>query len=152
MIVRVDDHSAETREVQRVDCRVYDQRTESLRVGLDFSLLFGVAKAGPYLERTRKLSMDWDKSVHQMVAQYKELCSRFNAGAISLTAYEQRLSEIDQLWAEARGVRRSVEDITQTRAGQAFNELDSEAGRETSIDGEQAASAVENFSKKLGVQ
>jgi len=101
VLVRADDSSSEMREVQKMDCSVYDTRGEAMRAGLDFGLLFGVVRGGPYVEKAKVTGMNWDRSVHHMVAQYKELCSRFNSGGISQTAYSQRVAEIDQLWAEA---------------------------------------------------
>ena len=122
--VRVDDDNPETREVQKMDCSSYDTRGESLRVGLDFGLLFGLVSTGPYVEKAKLTGMNWDKSVHHMVAQYKELCSRFNSGGISQAAYDQRVAEIDQLWAEAQGIRQNAQEVIRGNGQESFNELD----------------------------
>jgi hypothetical protein len=122
--VRVDDDSSETREVQKMDCSSYDTRGESLRVGLDFGLLFGLVSTGPSVQTAKVTGMNWDKSVHHMVAQYKELCSRFNSGGISQSAYSQRVAEVDQFWAEAQGIRQNAEDAIRGRGQASFGELD----------------------------
>jgi hypothetical protein len=72
--------------------------------------------------------MNWDKSVHHMVAQYKELCSRFNSGGISQAAYDQRVAEIDQLWAEAQGIRQNALEVIRGHGQESFNELDRSSG------------------------
>jgi hypothetical protein len=126
--VRVDDDSSETREVQKMDCSSYDTRGESLRVGLDFGLLFGLVSAGPSVQTAKVTGMNWDKSVHHMVAQYKELCSRFNSGGISQAAYDQRVAEIDQLWAEAQGIRQNALEVIRGHGQESFNELDRSSG------------------------
>jgi hypothetical protein len=124
VMVRADDTGTEMREVQKMDCGVYDIRGESMRAGLDFGLLFGVVRGGPYVEKAKIAGINWDKSVHQMVAQYKELCSRFNSGGISQAAYGQRVAEIDQFWAEAQGIRQNAEEVIRGHGQSSFNELD----------------------------
>ena len=124
VVVRLDDNSPETREVQKMDCGVYDTRGEALRVGVDFGVLFGIVRGGPYVEKARVTGMNWDRGVHQMVAQYKELCSRFNSGSISQSAYSQRVAEVDQFWAEAQGIRQNAEDAIRGRGQASFGELD----------------------------
>ena len=124
MLVRVDDESPATREVQKLDCGVYDSRGEAMRVGVDFGVLFQVVRGGPYVEKAKMATMNWDKSVHHMVAQYKELCSRYNSSGISQAAYDQRVAEIDQFWAEAQGIRQSAEEIIRGHGQASFNELE----------------------------
>jgi hypothetical protein len=124
IVVRVDDESPATREVQKMDCGAYDSRGEAMRVGVDFGVLFQIVRGGPYVEKAKIASMNWDKSVHHMVAQYKELCSRFNSGGISQAAYDQRVAEIDQFWAEAQGIRQSANDIIRGHGEASFGELD----------------------------
>jgi len=124
IVVRVDESGPETREVQRMDCRVYDTRGEAMRTGIDFGILFGLVHGGPYIEQAKVSGVKWDKSVNQMVAQYKELCSRFNSGGVSQGAYNQRLAEIDQLWAEAQGIRQNADEAIRSHGRESFGELD----------------------------
>jgi hypothetical protein len=143
------------REVQKMDCSVYDTRGEAMRAGLDFGLLFGVVRGGPYVEKAKVTGMNWDRSVHHMVAQYKELCSRFNSGGISQTAYSQRVAEIDQLWAEAQGIRQNAEEAIRGHGQSSFNELDQSTADSPSTSEESRQSiavAIDALVSKLGAR
>jgi hypothetical protein len=155
VVVRVDDTTPETREVQKMDCGSYDTRGEALRVGVDFGVLFGIVRGGPYVEQARVAGVNWDRSVHHMVAQYKELCSRYNTGGVSLAAYNTRLAEIDQLWAEAQGIRQSIDDTIRGHGKESFGELERDTGdKAASPDQERQriAGAIDSLVMKLGAR
>jgi hypothetical protein len=59
-----------------------------------------------------------------MIAQYKEVCSRFNSGVVSQAAYNVRVAEIDQLWAEAQGIRQSADEAIRSHGRESFGELE----------------------------
>ncbi len=124
VVVRVDDNGPETREVQKLDCSVYDTRGDVMRTGIDFGILFGVSQGGPYVEIAKSAGVKWDRGVNLMVNQYKEVCSRFNSGGISQSAYNTRVAELDQLWAEAQGIRQSADETIRSHGQGSFNELD----------------------------
>jgi hypothetical protein len=126
--VPVADGSQEYREVQPLDCRVYDERRKSLTIGLNFSVLFGAAAAGPQATIAESTGVKWDRTVQVIVAQYKELCTRYNAGAVSQASYDVRLGEIDQLYAEAQGIRESADAAIRRHSREAFAALDGETG------------------------
>jgi hypothetical protein len=153
--LRVDDNGPATREVQKIDCSAYDTRADSLRAGIDFGLLFGVVRGGPYVEKSRTTGVNWDKSVHQIVVQYKEVCSRYNSGAVSLASYDVRLAEIDQLWAEAQGIRQGIDTAIRARARESFDELErstADSPKSSDEDGQRIASAIDDLVAKLGAQ
>ncbi len=153
IVVRVDDDSAETREVQKMDCRVYDTQGESMRVGIDFGLLFGLVHGGPYVEQAKVSGVKWDKSVNHMVAQYKEVCSRFNSGGLSQSAYSQRIAEIDQLWAEAQGIRQSADEAVRSHGKESFNELEQSTGDGGVVEQQhRIAGAIDALASRLGAQ
>ena len=153
VMVRVDDDKPEMREVAKQDCSAYEQRGEELRGGLDFGALLGMVRGGPYVEQARTASANWDRGIHAMVAQYKELCSRFNSGAISLAAYDRRVAEIDQFWAEAQGIRQSADDAIRGRGQKAWGELDRTPADASSYDdGKRIAASVDALVAKLGVR
>lgn len=146
VMVRVDDNSPETREVQKMDCSVYDNNGQALRSGADFGAYFGPSRGGPYVA-------SWERSVLTLVGQYKELCARHNSGAISLAAYNTRLAEIDQLWAEAQGIRQSVDETIRGHGRDSFNELEGATSRSGAIsndDAERVAAAIDALAGKLG--
>lgn len=156
--VPVDDAGSAYREVQRMDCDTYDAREKSLTVGLSFGVLWGAANVGPYVKRAEATGMRWDRGVHIIIARYKELCSRFNTGAISQQSYDARIAEIDQLYNEAAGIRQAADALIRGHAGSAFGELDRESAaaapsnddRVQQADG--VAAAVDAMVSKLGVQ
>jgi len=155
VMVRVDDSSTEMREVQKMDCGVYDTRGEAMRTGLDFGLLFGVVRGGPYVEQARIAGINWDRSVHSMVAQYKELCSRFNSGGISQTGYNQRVAEIDQFWAEAQGIRQNAQEVVRGHGQSSFTELDrstADSPSSTEDSRQSIAVAIDALVVKLGAR
>lgn len=145
--VPIADGASETKEVQRLDCRQWDEKTKSLTVGLNFSVLFGAASAGPSVTSAETIGVKWDKSAQFIVAQYKELCNRFNAGAVSMPSYESRLGEIDQLYMEAQGIRQNADAAIRGHSKEAFGELDKETGG-GGADPAQVASAIEGFYAK----
>lgn len=147
--VPVDDSGQEFREVQRLDCGVYDERTRSLTVGLDVSLLFGTVRGGPSVTSAEAVGVKWDRSVQGIVAQYKELCARFNGGGVSQSAYAARLAEIDQLYAEAAGIRQSADDVIRGHSRAAFADLDRETGGAASAPAQQVASNIDALHAKV---
>jgi hypothetical protein len=161
--VPVDDGQTAFREVQKMDCGVYDQRESSLTAGINFSLLWGSATAGPSVTRGQAVGVKWDKSVHAIIVRYKELCSRYNSGALSQAGYDARLAEIDQLYAEAGGIRQNADEVIRRNAHQAFAELDTQtaaadvpaaaasaAPTPAATDAEGVAQAVDALMSKLG--
>jgi hypothetical protein len=156
--VPVDDARMSFQEMQKLDCSVYDEKGHSLTVGLNFSLLWGAAASGPFVERGSTTGVKWDKSVQFIIAQYKELCGRFNAGALTQAAYNARLAEIDQLYAEALGIRQNADEVIRRHSQQAFSELDKQAGEAAAQpaastgDADNVVAAVDRLVSQLGVQ
>jgi hypothetical protein len=153
--LRVDDVGTETREVQKQDCSTYDTRGEALRAGIDFGVLFGAARGGVYVEKSKIAGVNWDKSVRYMVLQYKELCGRYNSAGLSLAAYNTRLAEIDQLWAEAQGIRQSIDETIRGHGQASFAELDRETPGKSAPsddDRQRIAGAIDALVAKLGAQ
>ena len=153
--VPIADGASETREVQKLDCRVYDERTKSLTVGLSFSALFGAAAAGPYVTTAESTGVKWEKAAQMVVAQYKELCARYNSGAVSQPSYDARVGEIDQLYAEAQGIRASADSVIRGHSKEAFADLDKNtdnAGGDQIAQAQQVVSSVDTFYAKVGGQ
>jgi hypothetical protein len=153
--LRVDDVGTETREVQKQDCSTYDTRAESIRSGIDFGLLFGAARGGVYVEKSRIAGVNWDKSVKYMVLQYKEICGRYNSGGISIASYNTRLAEIDQLWAEAQGIRQSIDETIRGHGQASFDELErSTPGQSgpSDDDRQRIAGAIDALVAKMGAR
>ncbi len=151
--VPISEGSSETRETAKLDCGVYDERTKSLTVGLSFSVLFGAAAAGPYVTSAETAGVKWEKAAQMVVAQYKEVCARYNAGAIAQPSYDSRISEIDQLYAEAQGIRASVDSVIRGHSKEAFADLDKNTdGGDQVAQAQQVVSSIEIFYVKVGGQ
>jgi hypothetical protein len=154
--VPLDAQRTQFREAQKLDCAVYDERGKSLTAGLNFSALWGGASAGPYVQRAEQVGVKWDKGVQMLVAQYKELCGRYNGGALTQQEYDGRLSEIDQLYGEAAGIRQSADEVARRHSKESFSELDRETSApapspaERAQEAEQVAAAVDALVGKLG--
>jgi hypothetical protein len=155
--VPVDDARSSYLTMSRLDCSVYDEKGRSLTVGVNFSLLWGAAASGPFVQRGEVTGVKWDKSVQFIVAQYKEVCGRFNAGALTQAAYNTRLAEIDQLYAEAAGIRQNADDVIRRHSQQAFSELDKQAGEAAAQpvasngDADNVVASVDRLMSQLGV-
>jgi hypothetical protein len=151
--VPIADGASEAREMQKIDCSVYDTREKSLTVGLSFSTLFGAVEAGPYVKTAEVTGVRWGKSAQMIVAQYKELCARYNSGAVSQPSYDNRLAEIDQLYAEAQGVRASADSVIRGHSKEAFADLDNNTSPPDRIGEAQAVvSSVDALYAKRGGQ
>jgi len=153
--LRVDDVGSETREVQKLDCSSYDTRGDSLRSGIDFGQLFGAARGSSYVEQSRVAAGNWDRSIRYMVVQYRDLCERYNSAGVSLAAYNTRLAEIDQLWAEAEGIRKSIVETIRGHGQESFDELERSTVEKpaASDDGRQRiAGAIDALLAKMGAR
>jgi hypothetical protein len=153
--VPVSEGSTETREVQKLDCRVYDERTKSLTVGFSVSALFGAAAAGPYVTTAETTGVKWEKAAQMVVAQYKELCARYNSGAVAQSTYDTRVAEIDQLYAEAQGIRQSADAVIRAHSKEAFNDLDKntgDGGGDQIAQAQQIVVTIDAFYAKVGGQ
>lgn len=93
-------------EVEKQDCEVYETVEYGVVVGLKIgTLLFNV---GPEMGFSRKVGIEWDRTIHSLIARYKELCTRFNTGGLTKREYEDRLQEIDDLYQRAKQVEREL--------------------------------------------
>jgi hypothetical protein len=151
--VPIADGASETREVQKLDCRVYDERTKSLTVGFSVSTLLGAASAGPYATTAETTGVKWDKTAQIIVAQYKELCARYNSGAVSQPSYDNRIAEIDQLYAEAQGIRQNADAVIRGHSKEAFADLDKNtAAGDQVAEAQQIVSSIDALYAKAGGQ
>lgn len=131
----------------QLDCRVYDERTLDLTVGLKAgNFLFNF---GPEMGLTHRSGVAWQQAAQNLIVRYVELCNRYNAGAITRAAYDARLERIEELYKEARQVQEQMKATTRDRARSAFDELDRElanmrGNRPTDVDAN-----VERFAERV---
>lgn len=86
--------------VEPMDCSILKTTFNGITLGFKFGVSFiGV---GPEVTFGEREQVKWEESVQALIVQYKELCARFNTGAISKKGYEIRLRELDQAFQQAR--------------------------------------------------
>jgi hypothetical protein len=152
--VPVDAARTQFREVPKLDCKVYDERGRALTAEVRFSQLWGSSADGATVQRAELVGARFGKGVQALVVQYKELCARYNGGAVTQEEYDARLAEIDQLYAEAAGVRQSVDETIRRHSRASFGDLDKETGGSAPAappDPESVVAAVDALVGKLGV-
>ena len=107
---------------EQLDCRVHD--TEKSKIGVALKVASFLFKWGPEVSYDKERGVAWDKVVQGFIAQYKELCSRYNAGLVTKEEYEARLKEMEGLHREAMELERKMVDETRGRAKAGIDELD----------------------------
>lgn len=107
--------------VEPMDCTVIKTTANGITLGFKFGAAFiGV---GPEVTFGDREHVKWEEAVQGLIVQYKELCARFNTGAISKKGYETRLRELDQSFQQAR---RELIQSPNERANRMFDQLKDE--------------------------
>lgn len=119
--------SAGEASAEKLDCRVYDNKTSTIGLGLTVGgFLF---KAGPEVSYSVQHGVAWDRTVQSFIVRYVELCERYNAGLVTKSEYGQRLSQMEDIYKDAQQVERKLYEATRTRAKESSSELDELVGR-----------------------
>ena len=107
--------------VEPMNCTVIKTTANGITLGFKFGAAFiGV---GPEITFGDREHVKWEEAVQGLIVQYKELCARFNTGAISKKGYETRLRELDQAFQQAR---RELIQSPNERANRMFDQLKDE--------------------------
>ena len=86
--------------VEPMDCSILKTSFNGVTLGFKFGAFFiGV---GPEVTFGEREQVKWEETVQGLMVQYRELCARFNTGAISKKAYESRLRELDAAYQKTR--------------------------------------------------
>ena len=103
------------------DCAVMDYETGSFTVGFKAGgLLWGV---GPEVSWGSANGTQWNDALQHMVAEYQELCSRYNTGRISDAEYKK---EIDSIIKHSRGYTLELNRIFREKKDTLFDEMERE--------------------------
>ncbi len=79
---------------EKQDCDIMKYETDSFTVGWKFGGLFwGV---GPEVTFGSQSGVVWRDNLQYMVAEYQELCSRYNTGRVSKVEYDKEIQLIIQ--------------------------------------------------------
>jgi hypothetical protein len=107
--------------VERQDCSVYKAK-DGIKLGFKAgNILFSV---GPEITFGSESGIDWSGLTQKLIAQYMELCTRFNTGSIVKSEYDKRLKKIDSLEVEATKLYQKIITDAVKRTDQLFDELD----------------------------
>ena len=97
-----------------------DNVTLGFKVG---GLLWGV---GPEVSFGSASGVKWGKHMQYMVAEYQELCSRYNTGRVSQIEYDK---EIQRIIERSRSYVFKVNQMFREKKNSIFNELESEVSK-----------------------
>jgi hypothetical protein len=116
-----DDSKATYTMVEPMDCSILKTSFNGVTLGFKFGAFFiGV---GPEVTFGEREQVKWEETVQGLMVQYRELCARFNTGAISKKSYETRLRELD---ADYQKARRELVRGPEERANSMFDRLKDE--------------------------
>ena len=116
-----DDSKTTFTMVEPMDCSILKTSFNGVTLGFKFGAFFiGV---GPEVTFGEREQVKWEETVQGLMVQYRELCARFNTGAISKRAYESRLRELDAAYQKTR---RELVRGPEERANRMFDQLKEE--------------------------
>ena len=116
-----DDSKTTFTMVEPMDCSIHKTSFNGVTLGFKLGTFFiGV---GPEVTFGERDQVKWEETVQGLMVQYRELCVRFNTGAISRKSYETRLRELDTDYQKAR---RELVRGPEERANRMFDQLKEE--------------------------
>ena len=96
-----------------------EKKDNGISVGFKFGGFgFGV---GPEIGFHNKSGIEWKENVQYMIAEYQELCSRFNTGRITETQYQ---AEIVNIISRSRNYSKEMYLHFEKKKNKFFNEMD----------------------------
>ena len=107
--------------VEQQDCEVMDR--EEFQVALGWKVGGFGWGVGPEVSFGSSSGVRWSGSVQYMVAEYQELCSRYNTGRISQSEYDQEIQLIIQ---RSRNFTFKMNEMFRRNKKSMFNEMEKE--------------------------
>ena len=112
------DHSI-TAVVDKQDCDVLKKKDDTIALGWKFGgLMWGF---GPEIKIGHTSGVAWKGDVQRMIAEYQELCSRFNTGRVSQEEYNQEKGGIIK---RGYNYARELEQRFKQKKDDMFKEMD----------------------------
>jgi len=103
------------------DCQIMDYESGSITLGMKAGGLFwGV---GPEVTFGSQSGVVWRDNLQYMVAEYQELCSRYNTGRISQSNYDKEIQLIIQ---RSRNFTFKMNEMFRVKKETLFNEMEKE--------------------------
>src|SRR5208337_3463998 len=130
----------------QLDCHIYEGKagvTIGLKVG---NLIFSV---GPEFTIGKTNSINWDSMVQGIVVRYKELCTRFNSGAITMKEYDERIKQIDAIAKEAIEFQERMIKRIKQHSDDAFKELERETVKDRELKQDETSVEIEKINQDL---
>ena len=108
-----------TVELDKQDCEIMRKEDNTLALGWKFGgLMWGF---GPEIKIGHSSGVAWKGDVQRMVAEYQELCSRFNTGRVSQEEYNQEKGGIIK---RGYNYARELEQRFKQKKDDMFKEMD----------------------------
>ena len=105
--------------VDKQDCAIMRKKDDTLALGWKFGgLMWGF---GPEIKIGHSSGVAWKGDVQRMVAEYQELCSRFNTGRVSQEEYNQEKGGIIK---RGYNYARELEQRFKQKKDDMFKEMD----------------------------
>ena len=105
--------------VEQQDCRVMEKKDSGISLGIKFGGFgWGV---GPEVGFYNKSGITWNENIHHMIAEYQELCSRYNTGRLAPSEYQR---ELDNIISRSRNYIKEVYERLRDKKINMFNEMD----------------------------
>ena len=115
----VDSEHSITAVVDKQDCDVLKKKDDTIALGWKFGgLMWGF---GPEIKIGHTSGVAWKGDVQRMVAEYQELCSRFNTGRVSQEEYNQEKGGIIK---RGYNYARELEQRFKQKKDDMFKEMD----------------------------
>ena len=103
------------------DCQIMDYESGSITLGMKAGGLFwGV---GPEVTFGSQSGVVWRDNLQYMVAEYQELCSRYNTGRVSKVEYDKEIQLIIQ---RSRNFTFKMNEMFRRNKKSMFNEMEKE--------------------------
>ncbi len=144
--VYLDDTKSESVNADKLDCNVYEGKSG---ITLGFKVGNMLLSVGPEITLGKKNKINWDRSVHAIIARYKELCTRFNSGAITMKEYNDRIEQIDKIAKEMLEFQEKMMSRVKAEAKDAFKELERETKGRDIMNPEKIDKQIEDISLKI---
>jgi len=110
--------SASSEAIEKQDCEIMQSESGSITLGFKSGGIgFGV---GPEITFGSSSGVNWSGSVQYMVAEYQELCSRYNTGRISKKEYDK---EIQNIIERSRRYEMELAEFFRKKKAVIFNEM-----------------------------
>lgn len=116
--VLVNDRSTEKTTVSKLDAEILVQNV-STRLALHIYFF----NFGPEIAWAKEKGIAYESAAQQLIIRYRQLCVEFNAGLVSLEAFDRRRRAIDAAIEKAAAVRTEFRRMAQMMSRDAVKEM-----------------------------